>query len=240
MAAVGRSKRRDPALAIGYIRASTREQTLTPVAQRTAMEAWCKANAVQLVEVYDDLGVSGGAEIEKRAGLLEALAELSSIGAGVFIVAKRDRLARDTLQAAMAQRLVERQGAVVVSADGSGNGAGPEAELFRTILDAFAAYERAVIRSRTRAALRVKRERGERVGTVPFGFESRGGNLVPCADEQHVISAISELRSEGLSLRAIVRELEAGSYPCRGNRWHLTTVARILRRTDCTVPEPAA
>lgn len=38
------------------------------------------------------------------------------------------------------------------TADGAGNGEGPEAALMRTLLDTFAAYERALIRARTRAA----------------------------------------------------------------------------------------
>ena len=38
------------------------------------------------------------------------------------------------------------------------------------MVDAFAEYERAIIRARTRAALAVKRGRGERTGEVPYGF----------------------------------------------------------------------
>ena len=46
----------------------------------------------------------------------------------------------------------------------SGNGDGPEHALPRNIVAAFAEYERALIRARTRAALAVKRARSERVG----------------------------------------------------------------------------
>ena len=40
----------------------------------------------------------------------------------------------------------------------------------RRIVDAFAEYERLVIKARTRAALAVKRTRGERIDGIPYGF----------------------------------------------------------------------
>jgi DNA invertase Pin-like site-specific DNA recombinase len=43
------------------------------------------------------------------------------------------------------------------------------------IMDAAAAYERALIRARTKAALAAKRARGERSGEVPYGFRAVEG-----------------------------------------------------------------
>jgi len=65
---------------------------------------------------------------------------LTAQGAGVLLVAKRDRLARDVIVSAVVERLVERQGARVMAADGTGNGDSPEAELMRRIADAFSVY----------------------------------------------------------------------------------------------------
>jgi intein-encoded DNA endonuclease-like protein len=53
--------------------------------------------------------------------------------------------------------------------------------------------------------------------------------LVVDEQEAQVIARIRELRADGLSLRAIVRRLEAdGVRSKRGGRWHPTTVARVL------------
>src|SRR5437016_1706481 len=102
---------------------------------------------------------------------MAALALVTAHGAGVILVAKRDRLARDPMVAAVAESLAARAGAVVVSADGAGNGDDPGAVLMRRMVDAFAEYERALIRARTRSALAVKRGRGERISRhVPYGF----------------------------------------------------------------------
>ena len=71
----------------------------------------------------------------------------------------------------MLARLVERKGGRIHSTSGEGSDDdGPTSMLMRHIIDAFAEYERALIRSRTKAALAVKKARGERVGGIPFGY----------------------------------------------------------------------
>ena len=60
---------------IGYVRVSTNEQTLGPEAQRSALEEWCAARSVVLAGVFTDQGVSGGAVLDQRPGLLAALKE---------------------------------------------------------------------------------------------------------------------------------------------------------------------
>ncbi len=177
--------------------------------------------------------MSGGAELEDRPGLTAAVADLARLGAGVLLVAKRDRLARDVLTAALVERLAERSGARIVSADGTGNGNTPEAALLRSMIDAFAAYERALIRSRTKAALAVKKARGERVGGVPYGYRDEGGVLVEDEREQVVVKRARELRAEELSLRAIGRALlDEGHAPRTGKQWHVQVLARMV-----TAPE---
>ena len=86
----------------------------------------------------------------------------------------------------------------------------------------------AVIGARTRAALAVKKARGERVGGIPYGYRDDGGVLVEVAEEQVVISRARELRAEGLSLRAVGRALiEEGHQPRTGKGWHVQVLARM-------------
>ena len=227
-----RKKQGNPKKAVGYLRVSTEEQALGPEAQREALKRWCASHGVELVDVHVDQGVSGGTPLDKRPALLAAVEVLETHGAGVLLVAKRDRLARDIIVAAMVERLAERVGARIVSAAGEGNGEGPEAMLMRGVVDLFAQYERAIIKHRTRAALSVKRARGERTGSIPYGFQLSGDghSLEPCPAEERVISMIQDLRAEGETLQAITDRLNRDEVPARGRRWHLTTVARILNR----------
>lgn len=222
----------NPARVVGYVRVSTEEQRNGPEAQREALAAWCARNGAELVAVLEDRGVSGGAALDRRPGLLAAVDALEEHGAGRLLVAKRDRLARDVMVAAMVERMAARVGAVVVAADGAGEGEGPEAMLMRRMVDAFAEYERALIRARTRAALASKQGRGERTGSVPLGSRvaADGVHLEADPAEAEAVVMIRELRAEGLTLRAIGAALEARGVPARGKRWHPESVASVLRR----------
>ena len=220
-------------VAVGYIRVSTDDQALGPEAQRAALEAWAARNGADLVAIFEDLGVSGAAALDRRPGLLAAVDALADHDAGVLVVAKRDRLARDTMAAAMIERLADRAGARIVSADGVGDGDGPESLLMRRIVDAFAEYERSLIRGRTRAALAAKKARGERAGEVPFGSRvaADGRTLEADASEAAVVDAVRELRAAGLSIRGIAAELDRRGFRSRaGKPLAATQVARILER----------
>jgi DNA invertase Pin-like site-specific DNA recombinase len=158
--------------------------------------------------------------------------DVRGIGAGLLVVAKRDRLARDVAVASAVERAVQRCGGRVVAADGTANGEGDADQFMRRILDAAAEYERALIRARTKGALQAKRARGERTGTAPFGFTvGSDGRLVPAPDEQNVIRRVRELRIAGLSIRGVVAECcEEGLVSRAGTPLSVTQVFRMLAR----------
>ncbi len=235
MATRRKKRNTDPKVVIGYVRVSTDEQALGPEAQLQAIKTWCDAEGATLAAVHEDIGVSGATPVEKRPGLNLALDAVAEHGAGVLLVAKRDRLARDVVIGAVAERLVERLGARVLAADGTGNGDGPEQQLMRHLINAFAEYERMVIGARTKAALRVKKARGERVGAIPIGYRlaDEEGKLEEDPREQAAIALVHELRGQGMTLRAIDKELQAKGFRPRGGRyWHVQTLSNILRAGD--------
>ena len=218
-------------LAVGYVRVSTEDQGLGLEAQRAALAVWAERAGVTLLAVHEDRGVSGGAAIDRRPGLLAALDALAGCGAGVLVVAKRDRLARDVLNAAMIERMAERVGARVVSAAGEGEGSDPASKLMRTMIDAFAEYERAVIRGRTVAALKAKAARGEKVGGVQSYGVADGVSAERGDAEREILAAVVKAHAAGLSIRAIVSQLaERGMLTRRGGAIQSTQVARILKR----------
>ena len=204
-----RAKAGNPRKSVAYIRVSTEDQKLGPEAQRAAIESGAGREGVEVVAWHVD-HASGAASIEERPGLLAALAGLRSHGAGLLLVAKRDRLARDVVVASMIEKAAISAGARVLSIDGVGNGDSPADAFMRTILDGAAAYERALIRARTKAALAVKKARGEKLGgRAPFGFKlaSDGVHLEHEPHEQGVITRALELRRAGLRVSDIVRAL---------------------------------
>jgi DNA invertase Pin-like site-specific DNA recombinase len=222
----------NPKLAVGYCRVSTADQANGLAAQRDAIERWALTQGVTIVAWFLDEGVSGGAPLDERLGLMDALAALKLHNAGKLLCARRDRVARDVSLAAAIEKLCREASATIVTADGIDASDSPEAALVRTILDAMSAYERALIKARTRAALRVKKAKGERVGSVPFGFATDGGGrLVLCEREQTALVRMRELAAKGSSQRTICRVLTVEGHKPRGMRWNVTTVSRVLRRS---------
>jgi len=228
---VKRTQLGDPRIAVAYIRVSKDEQRLGPEVQRAAIRYWAARAGIRIAAWHTDQGVCSVLPIEKRPALSAALAGVSRHGAGVLVVAKRDRLARDVVLAAGVERATRGAGARVVSADGTGNGDTPADGFMRTIVDGAAEYERALIRARTRAALQAKRARGERVGSIAYGFTLApdGVHLVALEHEQRTIARARRLARAGRSLRSIAAALARAGHVSRAGRpFFAAQIARML------------
>lgn len=205
-----RTRSGNPLVAVGTIRVSTDRQDLGPEAQRRAIEDFAAREGITVVAWFEDIGVSGASELDQRPGLMAAIEALRTHGAGCLIAHKRDRLARDPYTALCIERAAKAQGARVLTADGRANGESEDDAFMRGIDDLFAARERAMIRARTKAALAAKKARGERVGTVPYGYSADAdGRLVADDAEQAVLALVRELHAAGMSSRKIAAELTA-------------------------------
>ncbi len=223
----------DPRRAVAYLRVSTEDQNLGPEAQRAQIEAWAAREGVAVLAWHEDHGISGAKDVNARPALAAALAALRHVGAGVLVVAKRDRIARDVLIAGTVDHLAGRAGARVVSADNIGNGDSPADQFMRTILDGASAFERAQIRARTTAALAVKKARGERLGGVPWGWKvaQDGVQLVPHEGERATAVRAQALRAEGRTLAQVAAQLAAEGHTTRSGRaFERTEVPALLLR----------
>src|SRR5439155_209675 len=83
--------------AVGYVRVSTAEQAAEGYslpAQQTAIEAYCKAQNWELVEVHPDAGRSGKSDPGREA-LMRMLADATSGQFEPVVFLKIDRLARN-------------------------------------------------------------------------------------------------------------------------------------------------
>lgn len=221
------AKKADPKKAVGYVRVSTGKQDISPEVQREALERWAELEGVELVALVSEVKSTGSA-LEDREGLLDTVTALQEHGAGILLAYKRDRLGRNTIDMAVLERMVLQAGARICTTDGS-NGDSPEDELQRNIKDAFAQYERAQIRARTRAALRRQKSKGYRTGTVPYGYRvDDAKKLHPVPEEQDVLKLIRELRARGSTIRGIAEQLNSEDVPARGKQWYPTTVSRLL------------
>lgn len=83
----------------------------------------------------------------------------------------------------------------------------------------------------TRAALAKKRARGERTGTVPYGFVSdASGKLTPDAAEQATIDLVIGLRRGGSTYKAIADRLRSeGIATRRGRPMNIGTIHALAQ-----------
>jgi len=83
----------------------------------------------------------------------------------------------------------------------------------------------------TRAALAVKRARGEATSHAPWGFRSEGGRLVADEGEQAVVARVRALRAQGMTVRAIAAELAAAGVRSRkGRPLAVSAVGELVER----------
>jgi DNA invertase Pin-like site-specific DNA recombinase len=220
-------------VAIAYIRVSKDEQRLSRHAQRAAIDAWAARQGARVVTWHVDRGVCSVAPLAERRGLAAALASVREHGAGILVVAKRDRIARDVVLAAGIDRAARRVGASVISSDGAGNGDTPADRFMRTVIDGAAEYERDLLRARTKAALQAKQDKGERVGSVTYGFAlaADGVHLVPVRREQATIARARRLAGAGHSLRGIAAVLaREGRVSRSGRPFFAAQIVRMIGR----------
>ena len=223
--------------AIGYIRVSTAGQAEEGVsldAQRKRIESWCEVNEYRLADVFTDAGISGK-RADNRPGLQDALEAVCRTRGGALVVYSLSRLARSTKDAiAIAERL-DKAGADLVSLSEKIDTTSAAGKMVFRMLAVLAEFERDLVSERTKAALGHMRANGQRVGSVPYGFDvaDDGTTLIENPAEQAVIADIRAMRARGKKLKQIAAALTDRGVPTktgRSARWGHQAVARILAR----------
>lgn len=180
-----------------------------PDAQREAIEKWAKTHRVSIAHFYADDGPAARATVDERKGLMGALLALRTRTAGTLVVSSRNRLAPDAVTLAIVMRLATREDAKIVYVRESPPETEADAKLGGRLVSAFAEYERALMRVRTRAAVAIKRQRGEMTGRCPWGYHlaKNGKSLEPDPHEQNILDVVRHMRASGRKIREIVDAL---------------------------------
>ncbi len=216
---------------IGYVRVSTAQQGRSGLgieAQKEALERFAAAEGFTLVRMFVEIETGKGADaLDRRPQLAAALSEARRQRCSVA-VAKLDRLSRDVhfISGLMAHRVP------FVVAD-----LGADVDPF--ILHLFAALaekERAMISTRTKAALTAAKARGVVLGgpKLAKARKSAVASIKALADQHaaNVLPVVREIRRAGAtSLRQIADALNArGITTPRGGKWHASSVRNVLER----------
>ncbi|MFO0836939.1 MAG: recombinase family protein [Phycisphaerae bacterium] len=227
--------------AIGYVRVSTEEQGVSGLGladQRARIEAYCTLRGLRLAATIEDVGVSGGKVLASRPGGGRLLRCLQERRAGHVVMLKLDRGFRNAADCLATVEAWQRRQVTLHVIDLGGNAidtASAAGKFMLTVLAGAAEMERNLTRERTRAAMQVKRSRGERISRyAPFGWRLAGtGRLIPDLSEQRAVTLVRRLHAEGKSLRRIADELQARGIVGRsGGPIPAKTVYAVLRRID--------
>ena len=160
--------------AIGYVRVSTAEQAdsgLGTAAQEERIRAYCRMKGLELPEIVSDDGVSGGKSLHSRPGgdaLLDSLKRKLGLAVVVLKLDRSFRNAADCLatvekwdKAGIALHVVDLGGNSIDSTTAAG-------KFMLTVLAGAAEMERNLTSERTKAAMQVKRARGQRISRHPW------------------------------------------------------------------------
>lgn len=223
-----------------YLRVSTGKQEKSGLgmeAQKKMCLEYAKRYGDHEVIFIEDAGVSGSVEYHNRTRLYEAVAKMKK--GDVLLVAKRDRLGRDIRINLCIEHEIEKKKCKLISVSGDSNLTDdPASFIMRSTMDTLAAYERIMAGVRTKAALQIKKSRGERAGSIPYGYR-----LIPNSKrlekddyEQEVIRNVLELRKQGLTKKNICLELSRLQFKNRKNKdeWPINSISRILKNNEKT------
>jgi site-specific DNA recombinase len=232
--------------AIIYRRVSTDEQARgsSLATQLESCRRYCADRGYSVLADFSDAqsGTQGD-----RPGLNATLDAVKTLRPEVIVLYHADRLGRDNIVQALAERDLTRYGARIEYVMGGGTGS-PEQELLKGTLQVIAIYDN---RLRTR---RTKEGQNSRVrdGNVlvaarpPYGYRyiggDRKGRLERDPDEAPIVQRIFRWYvDDGLTTYEIAKRLHAEQIPTRGDRnsvvvkksaqhvWAMNTIARILR-----------
>lgn len=214
-----------PVRAVGYCRISRADKLRTDDQQRASLRAqresitrYCELMGWELVDVVEDFAKTGANE--DRDGWQSVLSRLGDKHADRLVVTRLDRITRE---ADVGLGLIKRGrykwtiAATEQAIDTTTASGWMAASMFFVVAE----FERLQLGERTSAVLAQRK----REGVVP----GRKSNLARDVEDLIVAKA-----SEGLSLSAIARELDAQgkAAPNGGTRWHHSQVKAALQRAE--------
>lgn len=200
--------------AVGYIRISkdANGNGHSLDAQRKAIEQACESREWELLRIEQD--IQSGGSTRNRPGLDKALRLLDSGEADYLVVGKLDRLSRSVSDF---NQLLETYPRKLVILDLGVDLTSPYGEMVATVVSAMARLERRLVSERTKAALAQARASGVKLG--------RESIIIP-----ELAARIRNMKTSGLSLRAIARQLnDEGVPPPLGREWRHTSLRAVLR-----------
>jgi site-specific DNA recombinase len=210
---------------------------MSPEVQADACRAYAEAQGWEVVEVIEDLDVSGSDKGLRlgRPGLSRIRRLWDSIDVIIFL--KIDRLARNVVDFTAFAEEARVHGADLVSVRDGLDLTTPGGRFVANVLAAFAEMEAATISERTRDGLGTVQASGRwSGGSAPYGYRSvdnpdgPGKVLAIDPDEAAFVQEAAERVLAGENLTSVVRWANGpdGRPPRRAEAWSRVTLSQVL------------
>jgi len=201
--------------AFGYVRVSLESEN--PENQVKAIEEFAKANGIELLKVFQDIGVSGSKPAFEREEFLKMYEAARLLDVKTVIVLDLTRLGRDLFDLIETYKRLLEEGFTILFVKHPELNApeekSPISEAVRkallTLLAVAAEMERAFIRERTKAAMERLRKEGKKLGRPQYPFPA--DEVRRLLDQGYSVSEIHRL----LTLQGkICRQTKSGKLDC--------------------------
>lgn len=225
-------KNRQTVRAVAYVRVSSEQQAESGLSleyQREKCRALANVHDYELVDIIIDAGESA-ASLE-RPGMARVLALVNARQIEAVLVAKLDRITRSVRDLSDLLETFSRHHVALVSASESLNTETAGGRMVLNVMMSVAQWERETIGERTRDALLAKRRRGERAGTLAYGWQlGTDGRLEPHAREREILALAREHRDAlGCTWADTAAALNRAGYTTRaGTPWTLHGIRSAL------------
>lgn len=223
----------------GYIRVSTETQADKGYGletQEQAIKEYCKANNLNLINVYTDAGISGAIgdkdDLSSRPALCEMLDILN--GTNTIIVMNTSRLWRDDVAKVLICRAVRKLNGEIFSIEQprySLYAKDPTEVLFNTLMEALDQYERMTINQRLSKGKTTKAKNGYKpAGKAPFGYKWIDKNIETNLKEANIIKEIFQLAIDNTGYQTIADILNKHrKYNRNQKEWSRQDIYRTLK-----------
>jgi DNA invertase Pin-like site-specific DNA recombinase len=225
----------------GYGRHSTDKQGLTEVAQKKQVEAYAATLDDEYAGWLYDSAVSGSVPLfEREEG--RKLWVLAQPGDHI-VWAKLDRAFRSVADGAATMAMLAQKGVFVHSLDLRLDTSTPIGRCVCTVMMAFAELERDYASTRTRDALRAKRDQGlPSNSATPIGWRKVGKKgssyFTICTAEREQVAEIMEMRKDGMSYDDISIQMRRRKFVRpNGYRWNHNSVRAAVMAAQCGFPK---
>ena len=217
---------------IGYVRVSSetqkRKNNSIPL-QKKKIKEYCSLNDFDLIDVYEDDGVSG-MSIDKRNGfksMVEFMKENKIDGIVVWSLSRLGRKMKDVVEF---MDFLKSNNIGFFSIKENLSNDDKIGSLIMNILSSINEFEVEVIRERIKDVKRNKKENGEVYGRMMYGFDNVMGKMVENKEEKRIIRRVKNFRSRGWSWRKISNRLNDEGIKSKENKiWYDGSLYNMMR-----------